>query len=220
MPLTKNKIIARIESKSIEFSPALDMFQLRPHAIDLRLGYTFLVPKSWRLTAKGREAMSIDHLDKNRPEYFDIVELEQGQCFEILPGEHIIVSTLEKITMPKDVMAVLYPRSSVNRRGLSVDLTGIVDCGYKGQLAIPVRNNTGHQVIKLYPGERICQIVLEEIGESIDDAVMTNRYHGKDIIEGSIRSNPGLGISGEEELELIQRGAIKELKEKFGIQKS
>ncbi len=217
MILTKQQIVERIASGSLKLSPSLDLFQLRPHAIDLRLGYTFLVPKSWRLSAKGREAMSIDHMDKNRPEYFDVVELEQGQYFEILPGEHVIVSTLEKITMPTDAMAVLYPRSSVNRRGLSVDLTGIVDSGYSGQLAIPVKNNTSHQVIKLYPGERICQIVIQEIGSALPDATETNRYHGKDIIEGAIRNNPGLKGQDEEEIDLIQKGAIRELKERFKI---
>ncbi|MFA6095390.1 MAG: dCTP deaminase [Candidatus Paceibacterota bacterium] len=215
MILTKNKILEKIAKGALSFSPALDVFQLRPHAVDLRLGYTFLIPKSWQLTARGREAFSIDHLDKKRPEYFDVVELEQGQYFELLPGEYVIVSTLEKLSMPKDVMAVLYPRSSVNRRGLAVDLTGIVDCGYKGQLAIPVRNNTAHQTIKLYPGERFCQVVFEETGEELADD--TNRYSNKDIIEGSIRSNPAYGESGEDEIEMIQRGDIKGLKNKYKI---
>lgn len=215
MILTKTKILERIASKKLSFSPALDIFQLRPHAVDLRLGYTFLIPKSWKITSKGREALTIDHFDKKRPQYFDAIELEQGQYFELLPGEYIIVSTLEKIKMPKDVMAVLYPRSSVNRRGLAVDLTGIIDCGYEGQLAIPVRNNTDHQVIKLYPGERFCQVVFEEIGEEVSDT--TNRYHGKDIIEGAIRNNPGLAGKDDEEMEILQRGSIKELKEKFKI---
>lgn len=215
MILTKTKIIERVKSGSMKFSPALDMFQVRPHAVDLRLGYTFMIPKSWQMTSKGRVALSLDHFDKNRPEYFDVVELEQGQYFELLPGEYVIVSTLEKITMPKDIMAVLYPRSSVNRRGMSVDLTGIVDCGYEGQLAVPVRNNTSHQTIRVYPGERFCQMVFEETGEEISDT--TNRYKGKDIIEGAIRSNPGLGGKDEEEMSLIQKGSIKELKEKFKV---
>jgi dCTP deaminase len=215
MILTKTKISERIKIGTLKFSPALDTFQLRPHAVDLRLGYTFLIPKSWHITSKGREALSIDHFDKKRPEYFEIIELEQGQYFELLPGEYVIVSTLEKITMPKDVMAILYPRSSVNRRGLSVDLTGIVDCGYEGQLAVPVRNNTAHQTIRLYPGERFCQIVFEETGEEITDT--TNRYSKKDIIHGAIRSNPGLLGKDEEEIELIQKGSIKELKTKFKI---
>lgn len=215
MILTKTKIIERIKSGSMKFSPALDIFQVRPHAVDLRLGYTFMIPKSWQMTPKGRVALSLDHFDKNRPEYFDVIELEQGQYFELLPGEYVIVSTLEKISMPKDIMAVLYPRSSVNRRGMSVDLTGIVDCGYEGQLAVPVRNNTSHQTIRVYPGERFCQMVFEETGEEIADA--TNRYKGKDIIEGAIRSNPGLEGKDEEEMNLIQKGSIKELKEKFKV---
>jgi dCTP deaminase len=204
-----------MESGTLKFAPALDMFQLRPHAVDLRLGYTFLLPKSWHMTARGREALSLDHFDKKRPQYFETLELEQGQYFELMPGEYVIVSTLEKITMPKDLMAVLYPRSSVNRKGLSVDLTGIVDCGYEGQLAVPVRNNTSHQVIRLYPGERFCQLVFEETGEEIEDK--TNRYSKKDIIEGAIRSNPGLDGKDEEEMELIQKGDIKGLKAKFKI---
>ncbi|MBX4209188.1 dCTP deaminase [Candidatus Parcubacteria bacterium] len=215
MILTRTRIAERIQKGSLKFSPALDIFQLRPHAVDLRLGYTFLLPKSWHMTAKGREALSLDHFDKKRPQYFEALELEQGQYFELLPGEYVIVSTLEKITMPKDAMAVLYPRSSVNRKGLSVDLTGIVDCGYEGQLAVPVRNNTSHQIIRLYPGERFCQLVFEETGEEIEDK--TNRYSKKDIIEGAIRSNPGLEGKDEEEMDLIQKGLIKELKAKFKI---
>ncbi|MEK7596847.1 MAG: dCTP deaminase [Patescibacteria group bacterium] len=215
MILTKTKIADRIKSGSLKFSPILDSFQLRPHAVDLRLGYTFLVPKSWHLTPRGREALSLDHFDKKRPEYFEVIELEQGQYFELLPGEYVIVSTLEKIIMPRDIMAVLYPRSSVNRRGLSVDLTGIVDCGYEGQLVVPVRNNTGHQTIRLYPGERFCQIVFEETGEEITDT--TNRYSKRDIVHGAIRSNPGLLGKDEEEIELIQKGDIRGLKAKFKI---
>ena len=38
-------------------------------------------------------------------------------------------------------------RSSVNRRGISVDLTGIIDAGYEGQLIIPIRNNTTHMLL-------------------------------------------------------------------------
>ena len=215
MILTKTKITERIKDGKLKFSPALDVFQLRPHAVDLRLGYTFLLPKSWHMTAKGREALNLVHFDKKRPQYFEAIELEEGQYFELLPGEYVIVSTLEKITMAKDLMAVLYPRSSINRKGLSVDLTGIVDCGYEGQLAIPVRNNTSHQNIRLYPGERFCQLVFEETGEEITDT--TNRYNKKDIIEGAIRSNPGLLGKDEEEIELIQKGKIKELKSKFKI---
>src|SRR5438552_2154499 len=163
--LTGGEILARVKKGEIAFLPGLDSFQLQTHAVDLRLGFTFLIPKVWRMTPKGRQALSIDPLKDHGPEYFDVIELEQGQCFELLPQEYVLVSTFETIKVPDDLMAVLYPRSSVNRKGLSVDLTGIIDSGYEGPLTLPVKNNTRSQVIQLHPGERFCQVVFEQLSK-------------------------------------------------------
>ena len=85
--LTKEEILQRVRDKNIVFTPCLDIFQVQAHAIDLRLGFTFLIPKSWKMTTKGREAMMIDPLRDHGPEYFDVIELEQGQSFDLLPHE-------------------------------------------------------------------------------------------------------------------------------------
>lgn len=214
MAITKRQILERIAKDEISFKPVLDTFQLQAHAVDLRLGFTFLIPKSWHMTKDGRKALTIDHYDKLRPNYFDVIELEQGQHFDLLPHEHILVSTLEKIKVPKDLMAILYPRSSTNRKGLSVDLTGIIDSGYEGQLTIPIRNNTEHQVVRLYPGERFCQVVFESLDEAIE--ARKSRYHKKDIIEGFIAKD-GDGKQDETEIELVRSGDIKKLKEEHKI---
>src|SRR3989338_6931373 len=158
--LTKDEILQRVKSGNIVISPNLDTFQVQAHAIDLRLGFTFLLPKSWRMTKHGRKAMTIDPLRDHGPEYFDVIELEQGQAFDLLPQEYVLVSTFETIKVPNDLMAILYPRSSVNRKGLTVDLTGIIDSGYEGPLTLPIRNNTRSQVIQLHPRARFCQVVL------------------------------------------------------------
>lgn len=213
--LTKKQILERIANKEIGFAPALDEFQIQSHAIDLRLGYTFLLPKRWHLTDKGREALNIDHLHEDRPDYFDVIELEKEQTFELLPGEYILASTLETIGIPNDLMAILYPRSSTNRKGLSVDLTGIVDSGYKGQLAIPIRNNTDSQTIKLYPGERFCQIVFERLDEPAE--IKESRYHQKDIIEGFIQKDFKNQEKDMSELDMVKNGKILELKEQYKI---
>lgn len=206
--LTRSEILDYVANGKVTFSPALDTFQLQAHSVDLRLGFTFLVPKSWHLTKKGREALHMDYFAEDRPEYFDIVELEQGQFFDLLPGEHILVSSLESVKIPDDLMAVMYPRSSTNRKGISVDLTGIIDSGYEGQLVIPVRNNTQSQTVRLYPGERFCQVVLEHLDRSVD--ARKSRYHQKDIIEGvdvdSLEKERGT------EIDLIRHGDIKKLK--------
>jgi len=200
--LTQRQILERIEKGEIGFTPNIDQFQLQAHAIDMRLGFTFLVPKATRITDNGREALDIDPLKDHGPEYFDIVELEQGQYFELLPQEFVLVSSLESIKVPNDLMAVLYPRSSVNRKGLSVDLTGIIDSGYEGPLTLPVRNNT-RSCVRLHPGERFCQVVFEELSEP--STPRKSRWHQKDVVEKGSKEQSA-------EMKLVFAGDIKKLK--------
>lgn len=206
--LTKKQILENITTGRIKIHPSLDSFQLQDHAIDLRMGFTFMIPKMWKLTEKGREVLDIMHFDKQNNDFFEIVELEEGQFFDLLPGEHIIVGTLEKISLPNNLMAVLYPRSSTNRKGLSLDLTGIVDSGYEGQLTMPIRNNSKSQVVRLYPGERICQLVFETLTEETNPR--KSKYHNKDVADGVKRE-------AQKEARLILKGKIKELKTKNKI---
>lgn len=211
--LTREEILDYVKTGGIGFKPNLDEFQLQAHSVDLRLGFTFLIPKSWHITKAGREALHMDYYAKDRPEYFDIIELEQGQYFDLLPNEHVLVSSLETIKIPSDLMAVMYPRSSTNRKGISVDLTGIVDSGYEGQLVIPIKNNTTSQTVRLYPGERFCQIVFEKL--SGETKARQSRYHKKDIIDGVDTQS----IAKEKKIEnkLIQKGQIRDLKSKYKI---
>ena len=210
MPVLTNKdILERLDNGQLAITPLIDEFQLQSHSVDLRLGFTFLIPKRWRLTKAGRVSLYIDPMSGNSgPDFFDVVELEQGQYFELLPGEHILVSSLESIKMPADLMAVLYPRSSVNRKGLSVDLTGIIDAGYEGVLTLPVQNNTASQIIRIYPGERFCQLVFETLNETV--TTRKSRWHLKDVVERGDKEKTA-------EIELVVKGNIKGLKEKFGL---
>ncbi len=204
--LTKQEILERVKSGNIAFYPGLDRFQLQMHAVDLRLGFTFLIPKSWKMTPKGRQALSIDPLRDHGPEYFDVIELEQGQSFELLPQEYVLVSTFETIKVPNDLMAVLYPRSSVNRKGLSVDLTGIIDSGYEGPLTLPIRNNTRSQTIQLHPGERFCQLVFEELAHKVEPR--KSRWHQKDVVDKAKKEKGS-------EMKLVFSGDLKKLKKDF-----
>ncbi len=206
--LTGKDILGYVDKGEIVFKPALDSFQMQAHSVDMRLGFTFLVPKSWHVTKLGREQLHMDYYAANRPEYFDVVELEQGQFFDLLPGEHILVSSLESVKVPDDLMAVMYPRSSTNRKGISVDQTGIIDSGYEGQLVIPIRNNTQFQTVRLYPGERFCQIVFQKLTSSVQ--ARKSRYHQRDIIDGV--DVDSLDQERQTEIDLIMSGDIKKLK--------
>lgn len=206
--ITKQQIIDRVKGGELAFKPGLDVFQLQEHSVDLRLGFTFMLPKMWHMTPRGRESLDITHFDKRNHEYFEVIELEQGQYFDLLPQEYILVSTLESVKMPNDLMGILYPRSSTNRKGLSLDLTGIIDAGYDGQLVLPIRNNTRSQAVRLYPGERLCQVAFEELTNPV--VPRPSKYHQKDIIEGVL-------MEKKDEADLISSGDIKSLKEKYRV---
>ena len=60
MILTRHEIADLIASKKLGFEPALDVWQDQPHAVDLRLGTTFYLPKIWQLTDAGREVVTVD----------------------------------------------------------------------------------------------------------------------------------------------------------------
>lgn len=205
--LSKEEILQKIKKGDLCFSPSLDEFQVQTHSVDLRLGFTFLIPKSWEMTDFGRVSINIDYLAGVDKRYFDVIQLEPGQYFEVLPKEFIVVSVLEKIKLANDIVGILYPRSSINRRGLSVDLSGIIDAGYEGNLVVPVRNNTATQVIRVYPGERFCQIVFHPLAKKVRPR--KSRYSGKDILVGILKER------SHREMKLIREGKIKQLKEEF-----
>jgi dCTP deaminase len=207
--LTRKDILEAIRKGELAFEPGLDRFQLQPHAVDLRLGTVFRIPLAWKVTARGREALLVDYLSsKGETDAFETVKLEFGQFFEILPGEFVIASTLEKISVSTRLTATLYPRSSLNRKGLAVDLSGVIDAGYQGKLIIPLVNKTQRQVVRLYPGERVCQITLLDLTGEAD------AYSGKYL---NFRGKGGAKPELEEERELIRSGDLRGLKEKFEV---
>ena len=212
MILTRHEISALIAEGKLKFAPALDAFQNQPHAVDLRLGTTFYLPKIWKLSDKGREVLNVD-VTEVAGENFEQIKLTPGQYFELAPGESIIASTLEKVSLNADnLMGILYPRSSINRRGLSVDLTGIVDVHYSGNLMIPILNKTSSQVIRIYPGERICQIVFQTLMQDIDKEEAKRHGKGAAKYDGCGADSLASRKDADEEVELIRKGDFEALK--------
>lgn len=212
MILTRHEITKLIDAQKLVFEPALDVFENQPHAVDLRLGTVFYLPKIWKLTENGREVLTVD-VTESAGDNFEKIELTPGQYFDLAPGESIIASTLEKITLNQpDIMGVLYPRSSINRRGLSVDLTGIVDAHYSGHLMIPILNKTTNQVIRVYPGERICQLVFHRLTDDLtrDDAMRHGKIAAK--YDGADEKNLASKKDAAEEIEYIKSGDLEGLK--------
>ncbi len=84
----------------------------------------------------------------------------------VKPGEYYLVSCIEVLNTPKDLMPVVYPRSSLFRAGLLL-LNSKTDPGYKGTLTMGLKNLSEFDV-KLQMGARICNIVFFKIeGETV-----------------------------------------------------
>lgn len=217
--LTKKEILKLIETKGIEFTPELDQYQLQPHTVDLRLGYSFYIPKKWRLSDKGRVAINFDYLNpKVTQDNFDLIKLKPGQYFEILPKEFVIASSLEKIALHDgNLMAGLDARSSFMRRGLYV-ANGTIDAKYEGTLTFPITNNTDTQILRMYPGERICHLTFETLMTSLTDEEA--RTHGLNHAKYHKSTPYGLESRTDsmDEVESIKNGKIDEMKEKYKIQ--
>ncbi len=212
MILTRNEIKQLIAEEKLIFEPALDKFQDQPHAVDLRLGMTFYLPKTWKTSDKGREILTVD-VTHCAADNYEKIELEPGQFFELAPGESVIASTLEKVSLhADDVMGVLYPRSSVNRRGLAVDLTGIVDAHYSGHLMVPILNKTASQIIRIYPGERVCQVVFQRLASNLQKGEAQRHGAQKAKYEGATAAELASKCDTNEELDLIRTGQLEALK--------
>jgi len=216
--LTKKEILEELRAGTLKFTPSIDGFQLQPHAVDLRLGYKFLIPKNWRAhETYGRQAIktSIDESEAHKEQYDEVI-LKPGQYFELTPNEFVIGTSLERVELSSpDLMAILFPRTSTNRRGIDLSLSGIIDNGYKGHLIFPMKNEAGNQVIRVYPGERVCQVIFEELKSPL--TIEEANLHGVSAAKYTNSDSGAYRLDKDEERAHLVKGTLGEMKEKFKL---
>jgi len=151
--------------------------QIQPASIDLRLGKTFLVPKPDATT----------HLDLREGvpnDYYQQVELAEGDCFVLHPNEFVLGTTLEWVRMPKHLAASVDGRSSIGRLGVCAHVTaGFIDPGFEGQITLEMVN-FGKVAVKLWPGFRVCQLVVSMLYTECSKGYQ-GRYQGQVGATGS-----------------------------------
>ncbi len=85
-------------------------------------------------------------------------EVRQQDTFTLAPRQYYLCITREKVNMPSDLIAFIFPRSTLFRCGVSLR-TAVVDPGYKGRLTIGIKNETEYE-FRLERHARIAQIVF------------------------------------------------------------
>jgi len=171
-PLSDIQLIHLIRSEGVGFkleSP----FNPTPESdvaswtIDLTLSSRFFIPKQRRFARLFAQAFDLAKGDAERLQHlFTEKNVRAGRGLTIFPGEYVLASTNEKLTLPDNMAGVISGRSSYARMGLSVELSQhLMQPGHDDVVPLQLKNNLPFAVV-LYPGCKIVQLALFRLSGS------------------------------------------------------
>jgi dCTP deaminase len=153
----------------------LDAEDIQPSSVDLHLGTRFCVFRNSRYPYIDP---SMDQVD-----LMETVEANSEEPFVLHPGEFVLGSTVESITLPDDIVARLEGKSSLGRLGLLIHSTaGYIDPGWQGRVTLEL-SNVANLPIVLTPGMPIGQVSFLTMTTPVDRPYgspgLHSRYQGQ-----------------------------------------
>ncbi|HET6241701.1 MAG TPA: dCTP deaminase [Arthrobacter sp.] len=174
MLISDRDIRTEIDSQRIVLEP-FDPDMVQPSSVDVR------IDKFFRLFDNHKYA----HIDpaEEQPELTRLVEVNTGEPFILHPGEFVLGSTYETVTLPDDIAARLEGKSSLGRLGLLTHSTaGFIDPGFSGHVTLEL-SNMATLPIKLWPGMKIGQLCFFRLTSAAEHPYGSgkygNRYQGQ-----------------------------------------
>ncbi len=149
-------------SKGLIIIEPFDENIIRENGVDLRLGGEI---------ARMRNPGKVFDVRNPPKDYSEFYIIEKGDSFIINPHEHVLLTTLEYIKLPDDIMAFVNLRSTYARLGIYAPPT-IVDAGFEGTLTIELVG--GEFPVRLYKGERFLHLVFAKTTSPVEKP-----YRGK-----------------------------------------
>jgi dCTP deaminase len=149
MILVDWQILDRIGRGQIRIDP-FEPNLVQPNSLDIRLGNHFV----WYLPGD----RVIDPYDR------DSVCAEVDEChtreFVLAPGAFALAETLERVTLPDNIVASIEGKSSIARLGVELHQTGgWIDAGFSGSITLEMCN-VNCRPVKVYAGMPIGQLVF------------------------------------------------------------
>jgi dCTP deaminase len=167
MLMSDRDIRAQIEAKRIGLEP-LNLELIQPSSIDVRLDRFF------RLFHNHKYAF-IDPRE-DQADLTHLVEVKSDEAFILHPGEFVLGSTYEFVTLPDDVAARLEGKSSLGRLGLLTHSTaGFVDPGFRGHVTLELAN-VSNLPIKLWPGMKVGQLCFFQLSSPAETPYGSDKY--------------------------------------------
>lgn len=172
MLLSDRDIRAELDAGRIALDP-LDRDMVQPSSVDVRIDRYF------RLFDNHKYPF-IDPAE-DQPDLTHLVEVNPEEPFILHPGEFVLASTFEAVTLPDDIAARLEGKSSLGRLGLLTHSTaGFIDPGFSGHVTLEL-SNVATLPIKLWPGMKIGQLCFFRLTSPTEKPYGSygNRYQGQ-----------------------------------------
>ena len=148
---------------------------LQPSSVDVRVDRYFRVFHNARYP----------FIDVREPQedLTEAVQVEDDQPFILHPGEFVLGSTLERITLPDDLVGRLDGKSSLGRLGLLIHSTaGFIDPGWDGHVTLEL-SNVANLPITIYYAMKIGQLSFVQLTEPAatpyGSAGLGSKYQGQ-----------------------------------------
>ena len=174
MLLSDRDIRAEITAGRVKVEPFTEAM-VQPSSVDVRLDRFFRVFENHKY--------SVIDPSTEQPDLTREVAVTADEFFILHPGEFVLASTYEVITLPDDIAGRLEGKSSLGRLGLLTHSTaGFIDPGFSGHITLEL-SNVANLPVKLFPGMKIGQLCLIKLSSPAEhpygSAVYGSRYQGQ-----------------------------------------
>ncbi len=165
MILCDTEIVAVLRTKQLVIEPTPRLEHVTTSAIDLTLGNEF---KRWKQTPAGA-ALQIDpaaagfSFKQVGDQYLENAPMENDGSVLMQPKTFLLGITAEKVHLPNSsrIAARVEGRSTLARLGIGVHVTApTIHAGFRGHITLEFTNH-GILPVKLRPGLRVCQLIVE-----------------------------------------------------------
>ena len=120
-----------------------DPLLLNPTSLDIRIGSSALFE-----SGEGQKEIKLWQYSKSLP-------------FNLLPGECILVGSMEVFNIPENIAAEFKLKSSRAREWYQHMLAGWIDPGFSNSVAtLEIKNAHQYKPLPIYPGLRIGQVIF------------------------------------------------------------
>lgn len=167
MLLSDRDIKSEIAADRIRLAP-LDLSMVQPSSIDVRIDRYFRLFDNHKYPV-------IDP-SEDQPDLTRMIEVDPDEGFILHPGEFVLGSTFEQVTLPDDVAARLEGKSSLGRLGLLTHSTaGFIDPGFSGHVTLEL-SNVATLPIRLWPGMKIGQLCFFRLSSPAEKPYGSSEY--------------------------------------------